>query len=208
MDILLLSKYELQGFVEEEELEWISNEDAFPMSESFVDIIPNHPTISHNSSSSSHLSPVSVLENSITNSFDIDNCNNNVSNIGCGETSSISAMVGLTGIFKVPGKARTRQTRKRRSGQRFPCWEKSKPIGNRMSSGRKCVHCGSERTPQWRAGPSGPKTLCNACGVRYMSGRLVPEYRPACSPTFSSELHSNSHRKIVEMRKQKMGVDV
>jgi hypothetical protein len=23
-------------------------------------------------------------------------------------------------------------------------------------------------TPVWRAGPQGPKTLCNACGVRYM----------------------------------------
>ena len=23
-------------------------------------------------------------------------------------------------------------------------------------------------TPVWRAGPYGPKTLCNACGVRYM----------------------------------------
>ncbi|XP_062109045.1 GATA transcription factor 1 isoform X2 [Humulus lupulus] len=70
-------------------------------------------------------------------------------------------------------------------------------------TGRKCQHCGAEKTPQWRAGPYGPKTLCNACGVRYKSGRLVPEYRPASSPSFSSELHSNSHRKIIEMRKVK-----
>ena len=26
----------------------------------------------------------------------------------------------------------------------------------------------SQVTPVWRAGPYGPKTLCNACGVRYM----------------------------------------
>ena len=25
-----------------------------------------------------------------------------------------------------------------------------------------------QQTPVWRAGPHGPKTLCNACGVRYM----------------------------------------
>lgn len=76
--------------------------------------------------------------------------------------------------------------------------------------GRKCQHCGAEKTPQWRAGPLGPKTLCNACGVRYKSGRLVPEYRPASSPTFSSEQHSNSHRKVMEMRrlKQMMGMMV
>ncbi|KAF9599759.1 hypothetical protein IFM89_001705 [Coptis chinensis] len=65
---------------------------------------------------------------------------------------------------------------------------------------RSCTHCGTEETPQWRVGPSGPKTLCNACGVRYKSGRLVPEYRPAASPTFNSEMHSNSHKQIVKMR--------
>ncbi|KAE9599628.1 hypothetical protein Lal_00045417 [Lupinus albus] len=65
---------------------------------------------------------------------------------------------------------------------------------------RRCTHCLSQRTPQWRAGPLGPKTLCNACGVRYKSGRLLPEYRPAKSPTFVSYLHSNSHKKVMEMR--------
>ncbi|CAN8277692.1 unnamed protein product [Cochlearia groenlandica] len=68
---------------------------------------------------------------------------------------------------------------------------------------RRCSHCGVQKTPQWRAGPMGAKTLCNACGVRFKSGRLLPEYRPACSPTFSSELHSNHHRKVMEMRRKK-----
>lgn len=68
---------------------------------------------------------------------------------------------------------------------------------------RRCSHCQVTKTPQWRAGPNGPKTLCNACGVRFKSGRLYPEYRPACSPTFSSEVHSNSHRKVLEMRRKK-----
>ncbi|XP_038886093.1 GATA transcription factor 8-like [Benincasa hispida] len=65
---------------------------------------------------------------------------------------------------------------------------------------RKCLHCEVTKTPQWRAGPLGPKTLCNACGVRYKSGRLYPEYRPAASPTFVPCLHSNSHKKVLEMR--------
>ncbi|XP_011017443.1 PREDICTED: GATA transcription factor 4-like [Populus euphratica] len=68
---------------------------------------------------------------------------------------------------------------------------------------RRCSHCASEKTPQWRTGPLGPKTLCNACGVRYKSGRLVPEYRPAASPTFVLTQHSNSHRKVLELRRQK-----
>ena len=70
---------------------------------------------------------------------------------------------------------------------------------------RRCRHCGVQKTPQWRAGPEGAKTLCNACGVRYKSGRLLPEYRPACSPTFVSSIHSNSHRKVLEMRRKKEG---
>lgn len=68
---------------------------------------------------------------------------------------------------------------------------------------RRCSHCQVQKTPQWRTGPLGAKTLCNACGVRFKSGRLFPEYRPACSPTFSGDVHSNSHRKVLEMRKRK-----
>ncbi|MCO5610013.1 hypothetical protein L7F22_064248 [Adiantum nelumboides] len=69
---------------------------------------------------------------------------------------------------------------------------------------RRCTHCLSQKTPQWRAGPEGPKTLCNACGVRYKSGRLFDEYRPAKSPTFLSYKHSNSHKKVMEMRRRKV----
>ncbi|KAK7349202.1 hypothetical protein VNO77_06380 [Canavalia gladiata] len=80
---------------------------------------------------------------------------------------------------------------------------KKREGSNAECTGRKCLHCGAEKTPQWRTGPMGPKTLCNACGVRFKSGRLVPEYRPAASPTFVSTKHSNSHRKVLELRRQK-----
>ncbi|CAD5173612.1 unnamed protein product [Musa acuminata subsp. malaccensis] len=76
--------------------------------------------------------------------------------------------------------------------------------GMAVTDGRKCLHCQTDKTPQWRTGPMGPKTLCNACGVRYKSGRLVPEYRPAASPTFVVSKHSNSHRKVIELRRQKI----
>ncbi|KAL8478833.1 hypothetical protein ACS0TY_030639 [Phlomoides rotata] len=82
---------------------------------------------------------------------------------------------------------------------------KRKPADHSSSAAqpRRCSHCGVTKTPQWRAGPLGSKTLCNACGVRFKSGRLLPEYRPACSPTFSTDLHSNNHRKVLEMRRKK-----
>ena len=33
-------------------------------------------------------------------------------------------------------------------------------------AGKRCAHCNTHTTPLWRNGPDGPKTLCNACGVR------------------------------------------
>ncbi|ESQ44026.1 hypothetical protein EUTSA_v10006202mg [Eutrema salsugineum] len=79
----------------------------------------------------------------------------------------------------------------------------AEPMAADGGGARRCTHCASEKTPQWRTGPLGPKTLCNACGVRFKSGRLVPEYRPASSPTFVLTQHSNSHRKVMELRRQK-----
>lgn len=40
--------------------------------------------------------------------------------------------------------------------------------GKKMKRG--CLNCGQQKTPQWRVGPEGPKTLCNACGVRFRKG--------------------------------------
>ncbi|KAF9606729.1 hypothetical protein IFM89_028105 [Coptis chinensis] len=170
-----------QHLLVEEELEWLSNQDAFPQIEMF-DILPMKP----NNNVPKNQSPISVLGNSDS-------------------------------IIRIPVQARSKRRRRRRSSfsdfagrQWWYQYEpKKKSVGvTRMagmanSSGRRCLHCQSEKTPQWRAGPLGPKTLCNACGVRYKSGRLLPEYRPASSPTFSGDLHSNSHRKVLDMRKQK-----
>ncbi|KAF9650765.1 hypothetical protein BDM02DRAFT_3154672 [Thelephora ganbajun] len=35
------------------------------------------------------------------------------------------------------------------------------------TSQRVCVTCGRTDSPEWRKGPLGPKTLCNACGLRW-----------------------------------------
>ncbi|KAL1561650.1 GATA transcription factor 1-like [Salvia divinorum] len=198
-------------FVEEEELEWLSNKDAFPSVETCFGILAENPELVMN-----HQSPISVLENSSSSSH-----SNASSGSGSGSGSVASCCNSLKVPTNYPVRARSKR-RRRRTGygnlpsQQFlwlnPVSVKAKkevsssfalapsPAGG---MGRRCLHCQAEKTPQWRAGPMGPKTLCNACGVRYKSGRLLPEYRPASSPTFSSVLHSNSHRKVVEMRKQK-----
>jgi hypothetical protein len=38
---------------------------------------------------------------------------------------------------------------------------------------KTCAFCRTQKTPLWRNGPFGPKTLCNACGVRFKLGMLA-----------------------------------
>lgn len=165
-------------------MEWLSNKDEFPAVETCFGILSDNPELLVN-----HDSPSSVLENSSSSSSDGN------------------------GSLKVPVRPRTngRRRRPRPSHGELPdqamwlgqlTWLLPRTSAGGARLGRRCLHCQSDKTPQWRAGPMGPKTLCNACGVRYKSGRLLPEYRPANSPTFSSKLHSNSHRRVVEMRRK------
>ncbi|KAJ6099734.1 hypothetical protein N7467_001269 [Penicillium canescens] len=37
----------------------------------------------------------------------------------------------------------------------------------RLKSQHVCGDCGTADSPEWRKGPNGPKTLCNACGLRW-----------------------------------------
>ncbi|KAJ3865356.1 hypothetical protein EV359DRAFT_80579 [Lentinula novae-zelandiae] len=36
-----------------------------------------------------------------------------------------------------------------------------------QQDGQTCLGCGATSTPEWRRGPMGPRTLCNACGLVY-----------------------------------------
>ena len=136
------------------------------------------------------------------------------------KTSTQSAQFTTVSSSTVPAKTRSKRSRANPSNwaSRLPILTPTQttptsssdsgpkpqsPVVEADDRVRRCRHCGSDKTPQWRMGPMGPKTLCNACGVRYKSGRLVPEYRPATSPTFVVSEHSNSHRKVVELRRQK-----
>jgi hypothetical protein len=75
--------------------------------------------------------------------------------------------------------------------------------GNEKDKPEKwCLHCGTTWTLQWRTGPAGESTLCNACGVRYRQGRLVPEYRPRASPTFNQSEHAYKHHEVLKIRKK------
>lgn len=102
--------------------------------------------------------------------------------------------------IKIPKQATAEHKKKKKIKLTVPLGPVETNLNPPSQGVRKCMHCEITKTPQWRAGPMGPKTLCNACGVRYKSGRLFPEYRPAASPTFVPSVHSNSHKKVLEMR--------
>ncbi|WCJ42673.1 GATA transcription factor 21 [Euphorbia peplus] len=44
-------------------------------------------------------------------------------------------------------------------------------LNNNNSTIRVCADCNTTKTPLWRSGPRGPKSLCNACGIRQRKAR-------------------------------------
>ncbi|KAF5200491.1 Gata transcription factor [Thalictrum thalictroides] len=51
-----------------------------------------------------------------------------------------------------------------------------KESGSQGSAGSQdmkkcCVDCKTTKTPLWRGGPAGPKSLCNACGIKHRKQR-------------------------------------
>ncbi|KAF9349176.1 hypothetical protein BGX34_001981, partial [Mortierella sp. NVP85] len=40
---------------------------------------------------------------------------------------------------------------------------------------KRCGYCNCTITPMWRRGPSGPSTLCNACGVKWKHGKILQD---------------------------------
>ncbi|KAG0565210.1 hypothetical protein M758_8G168500 [Ceratodon purpureus] len=71
------------------------------------------------------------------------------------------------------------------------------------SFSRVCAHCGTSKTPLWRNGPGGPKSLCNACGIRFKkAGRRSAANGGSdsqVSPPVSTKV---AKRKLVEDEQQ------
>ena len=43
---------------------------------------------------------------------------------------------------------------------------------SQSTKNRQCLNCFCTSTPMWRRGPDGLASLCNACGVKFKSGKL------------------------------------
>lgn len=77
-------------------------------------------------------------------------------------------------------------------------WEVSKDEQHpaSVSGSRTCSLCGTSKTPLWRSGPQGPKSLCNACGIRFKKAkRSSGEGSPLPSPQYMKSSLKPTKRK-------------
>ncbi|CAN0919378.1 GATA transcription factor 18 [Linum grandiflorum] len=56
---------------------------------------------------------------------------------------------------------------------------------------RRCANCDTTSTPLWRNGPRGPKSLCNACGIRFKK----EERRASAAAASSSSVQTMEHHQ-------------
>ncbi|XP_010262144.1 PREDICTED: putative GATA transcription factor 22 [Nelumbo nucifera] len=66
---------------------------------------------------------------------------------------------------------------------------------------RVCSDCNTTKTPLWRSGPRGPKSLCNACGIRQRKARRAMAAAaasgtllPADTPSLQRKVHHKEKR--------------
>lgn len=85
---------------------------------------------------------------------------------------------------------------------------------------RSCVECRATTTPMWRSGPTGPRSLCNACGIRYRKKRRQElgldhkqqqqhndEAKTEVKDSTSSSSSGSSNLQVVQKRRLQMGVE-
>ncbi|KAF2454606.1 hypothetical protein BDY21DRAFT_290777 [Lineolata rhizophorae] len=55
-----------------------------------------------------------------------------------------------------------------------------------------CTDCGTLDSPEWRKGPQGPKTLCNACGLRWAKKEKKRQSLATAQPSLPVHSSTNS----------------
>ncbi|KAI9376009.1 hypothetical protein BJX61DRAFT_531222 [Aspergillus egyptiacus] len=81
---------------------------------------------------------------------------------GAGEISQgISTGARQARLYQSSGSQTQLQQRSEQQDQR-----ENEPR-KRLKGEYRCTDCGTSNSPEWRKGPDGPKTLCNACGLRW-----------------------------------------
>ncbi|KAL4865686.1 hypothetical protein BDV12DRAFT_146157 [Aspergillus spectabilis] len=93
------------------------------------------------------------------------------------DTSHLNSLELITGLFLTEGErsqgistgipqGRLYHSTGSESTSEQPVPQENEPR-KRLKGDYQCADCGTSDSPEWRKGPDGPKTLCNACGLRW-----------------------------------------
>ncbi|KAL1211884.1 GATA transcription factor 15 [Cardamine amara subsp. amara] len=74
---------------------------------------------------------------------------------------------------------------------------------------KSCAICGTSKTPLWRGGPAGPKSLCNACGIRNRKKRRTvigarSEDKKKKNQIRNSNLGNSLKQRLMELGREVM----
>ncbi|XVF89096.1 hypothetical protein PTKIN_Ptkin19aG0103300 [Pterospermum kingtungense] len=61
---------------------------------------------------------------------------------------------------------------------------------------RVCSDCNTTTTPLWRSGPRGPKSLCNACGIRRRKARRAMEAAAAATENGAAAVATDAKTSV------------
>ncbi|PSK35734.1 hypothetical protein C7M61_004215 [Candidozyma pseudohaemuli] len=79
-----------------------------------------------------------------------------------------SSSPASTDLIKKPGNSPKYNSKHHLPKKRRLSKKKSKSKGRGKKPNTHCHQCGLTSTPEWRRGPTGCRSLCNACGIYYM----------------------------------------
>ncbi|ORZ01222.1 GATA zinc finger-domain-containing protein [Syncephalastrum racemosum] len=100
--------------------------------------------------------------------------------------------------------------RARNLGESDPVQTSYRRRTKKTTVGQKCHSCNTTDTPEWRRGPDGARTLCNACGLHYskllkrntLTIKQANPYQsalPSPPPLRIIELQQSRHKRIAGM---------
>lgn len=67
---------------------------------------------------------------------------------------------------------------------------------------RVCSDCNTTKTPLWRSGPKGPKSLCNACGIRQRKARRAAAAAAAATTNNGTNFTSTETTTTMKIKVQ------
>ncbi|CCK68256.1 uncharacterized protein KNAG_0A05940 [Huiozyma naganishii CBS 8797] len=112
-----------------------------------------------------------------------------------GSVSHGGSASGTTQTLRLSNKVLQEKAGKRTKSQETPkALSRQEDSSEEVESDgeKRCFHCNSSKTPEWRAGPYGNENICNACGLFYRKvitkfgvrgGNLLMKYRQHTAPT-------------------------